>query len=63
MEKAIDIKNKGNKYYQQNKFNEALECYTKAIELCPPNDTNELPKFYQNRAAVYEQLVILKIKS
>jgi mitochondrial import receptor subunit TOM70 len=59
LEKAIDIKNKGNKYFQQNKYMDALECYTNAINLCPLNDTNELPKFYQNRAAVYEQLVII----
>ena len=38
------------------KFSEALDCYSKAIELCPKDNKDELPKFYQNRAASYENL-------
>jgi hypothetical protein len=47
----------GNEYFQQGKFDLAVECYSEAIEACPTSDTEELPKFYQNRAAAYENLV------
>jgi import receptor subunit TOM70 len=57
LEQAIDFKNDGNKYFQQKKYQEALECYSKAIELCPQDNKDELPKFYQNRAASFENLV------
>lgn len=50
----------GNEHFQQGKFDLAVECYTEAIEACPTSDTEELPKFYQNRAAAYENLVSLK---
>jgi len=56
LEQAVDAKNEGNKYFQQKKYTEALVCYTQAIELCPKSDRNELPKFYQNRAAAFENL-------
>ncbi len=31
--------------------------YTEAIETCPPESTEELSQFYQNRAATWESLV------
>ncbi len=57
MDEAIDKKNKGNEFFQQGNFEKAAEYYTAAIESCPKNDRQELPKFYQNRAAAYENLV------
>ena len=55
-DKAVEIKNQGNKFFQQGKFEEAAKCYSEAIDLCPASDKQELPKFYQNRAAAYENL-------
>lgn len=49
-------KNEGNKFFQAGKFDEALTCYSEAIDSCPKSDKNELPKFYQNRAAAFENL-------
>jgi mitochondrial import receptor subunit TOM70 len=56
IEMAIDIKNEGNKFFQSSRFEEAIECYTKAIESCPLTYKLELAKFYQNRAAAYENI-------
>jgi import receptor subunit TOM70 len=53
---AIELKNEGNIKYRENKFNEAIAAYTKAIEACPPESTEELSQFYQNRAAAWESL-------
>ncbi|CAF0875846.1 unnamed protein product [Adineta steineri] len=53
---AIELKNEGNIKYRENKFNEAIVAYTKAIEACPSESTEELSQFYQNRAAAWESL-------
>ena len=58
---AVEKKNQGNEFFQAGKFDKAVECYSEAIQNCPQNDKYELPKFYQNRAAAYENLVILKL--
>uniref|UniRef100_L7MA59 Putative translocase of outer mitochondrial membrane complex subunit n=1 Tax=Rhipicephalus pulchellus TaxID=72859 RepID=L7MA59_RHIPC len=55
-ERAKAFKNQGNKYFKEGKFDKAIECYSEAIELCPPQNKNELATFYQNRAAAYENL-------
>jgi len=56
LEKAVAMKNKGNKLFKLGKFDAAIENYTKAIEQCPPENSQELSTFYQNRAAAYENL-------
>jgi mitochondrial import receptor subunit TOM70 len=48
---SISLKNQGNKYFNAKKYESAIECYSKAIECCPPGDTETLATFYQNRAA------------
>ncbi|CAF4355704.1 unnamed protein product, partial [Adineta steineri] len=53
---AIELKNEGNIKYRENKFNEAIVAYTKAIEACPSESKEELSQFYQNRAAAWESL-------
>ncbi|KAL3213295.1 hypothetical protein MRX96_035530 [Rhipicephalus microplus] len=55
-ERAKAFKNQGNKYFKEGKFDKAIECYSEAIALCPPQNKNELATFYQNRAAAYENL-------
>ncbi|CAF0836289.1 unnamed protein product [Brachionus calyciflorus] len=56
LEIAVEKKNQGNVFFQAGKFDKAVECYSEAIENCPNEDKNELPKFFQNRAAAYENL-------
>ena len=56
-EHAQAAKNKGNKYFKGTKYEEAIKCYTQAIELCPEKHKQELSTFYQNRAAAQDQLV------
>ncbi|CAF0887963.1 unnamed protein product [Rotaria sp. Silwood1] len=53
---AIELKNEGNLKYREQKYHEAIEAYTKAIELCPEESTEERSQFYQNRAATWELL-------
>ncbi|ORM41179.1 STI1-like protein [Babesia sp. Xinjiang] len=49
--KAQEYKEEGNKLYKQKKFDEALECYNKAIEQDPENLLLE-----NNKAAVYLEM-------
>ena len=51
METAVSWKEKGNKFVQEKQYLEALNCYTKAIEL----DAND-PILYSNRSAMYFNL-------
>lgn len=53
---AQGLKSRGNKYFKGGKFEKAIDCYTKAIELCAKGDLADLATFYQNRAAANEQL-------
>uniref|UniRef100_A0A673IBL3 Translocase of outer mitochondrial membrane 70 homolog A (S. cerevisiae) n=1 Tax=Sinocyclocheilus rhinocerous TaxID=307959 RepID=A0A673IBL3_9TELE len=53
--KAQSAKNKGNKYFKAGKYDQAIQCYTDAISLCPKEQKGDLSTFYQNRAAAYEQ--------
>ncbi|XP_006823305.1 mitochondrial import receptor subunit TOM70-like [Saccoglossus kowalevskii] len=55
-EKAQSEKNKGNKYFKGGKYDQAIKCYSTAIDICPEENTKDLSTFYQNRAAAYEQL-------
>ena len=56
-EKAQGAKSKGNKYFKGGKYEHAIQCYTEAIEVCPPEHKTDISTFYQNRAAAQEQLV------
>uniref|UniRef100_A0A674MT34 Mitochondrial import receptor subunit TOM70 n=1 Tax=Takifugu rubripes TaxID=31033 RepID=A0A674MT34_TAKRU len=55
LERAQAAKNKGNKYFKAGKYENAIQCYTEAIGLCPNEQKTDLSTFYQNRAAAYEQ--------
>lgn len=48
---AEKLKGQGNTLLREEKYLEAMECYTKAIALNPTN-----PVYYSNRAATYSQL-------
>lgn len=53
--KAENLKNEGNLAYRNGNFIEAVEFYTKSLEICPNN-----PSVYGNRAAAY--LILKKYK-
>ncbi|KAJ7993573.1 hypothetical protein DPEC_G00273800 [Dallia pectoralis] len=55
LDRAQGAKNKGNKYFKAGKYEQAIQCYSEAITLCPPDNKTDLSTFYQNRAAAYEQ--------
>ncbi|XP_077464002.1 mitochondrial import receptor subunit TOM70 [Stigmatopora argus] len=55
LDRAQGAKNKGNKYFKAAKYENAIQCYTEAIALCPTEQKSDLSTFYQNRAAAYEQ--------
>lgn len=55
-EQAQAEKNKGNKYFKGGKYDQAISCYTNAIQICPEGDKESLSTFYHNRAAAYEKL-------
>ncbi|KAK3601164.1 hypothetical protein CHS0354_019163 [Potamilus streckersoni] len=56
LNKAQSAKDKGNKHFKDGKYDEAINCYNMAIDLCPPENHQDLSTFYQNRAAAYEHL-------
>lgn len=56
LDQAKEMKNEGNKFFGDHKYSEAIDRYTKAIEMCPKEQTTDLSMFYQNRAATYEKL-------
>ncbi|KAH9504475.1 Mitochondrial import receptor subunit TOM70 [Bulinus truncatus] len=51
---AQAAKNKGNKFFKDGNYEEAIVCYTEAIKTCPPDIKSDMSTFYQNRAAAYE---------
>lgn len=56
MTQALNLKEKGNEFFRQKKYADAIQKYSEAIQLCPPDRKKELSTFYQNRAACYEHL-------
>ncbi|XP_004706427.2 mitochondrial import receptor subunit TOM70 [Echinops telfairi] len=56
LDRAQAAKNRGNKYFKVGKYEQAIQCYTEAISLCPTENSVDLATFYQNRAAAFEQL-------
>jgi len=61
LEKAVVAKNKGNKYFRAGRYEIAIKYYTEAIECCPPENTQDMSTFHQNRAAAYDQLENLEM--
>ena len=48
---------KGNSLYKEHKFSEAIQCYQEAMSICPEENKEEIAKFHQNIAAVYDMMV------
>ncbi|XP_032787115.2 mitochondrial import receptor subunit TOM70 [Daphnia magna] len=53
---AQTYKNKGNKYFKEGKYSDAIKCYQQAIDVCPKDKIQDVSTFHQNRAAAFEQL-------
>lgn len=57
LERALDIKQQGNDFFKQQKYEEAIGCYEEGIGVCPSAKKEEIAKFHQNIAAVYDKMV------
>ncbi|UYV71541.1 TOMM70A [Cordylochernes scorpioides] len=53
---ALEHKVAGNEHFKAGRYEQAIECYTTAIRVCPDAKISELATFFQNRAAAYENL-------
>ena len=63
LERAVALKNKGNKYFKGGRYSQAVKCYSEAIDACPKENKSDLSTFYQNRAAAHEQMVRMLFNS
>lgn len=57
MNQARAIKQQGNDFYKQQKFEEAIRCYQEAIRVCPADQKEDIAIFHHNIGAVYNQMV------
>lgn len=56
MDLCNEEKDKGNAFFKEHKFPEAIKCYSEAILRGPPQVNEECYKLYSNRAACYIKL-------
>jgi len=56
MDLCNEQKEEGNKMFKEQKFPEAIKCYTEAIGRGPPTVNEECYKLYSNRSACYTKL-------
>jgi len=56
LEKAMAAKNRGNKFFKAGRYENAIKCYSEAIEVCPKDKPLDLATFHQNRAAAADQM-------
>ena len=57
MDQAQTLKQKGNDFLKEQKFQQAIKCYQEAIDICPPEKKEDLAIFHHNIGAVYDQMV------
>ena len=57
LEQARAIKQQGNDFFKQQKYEEAIRCYQEAIKVCPVEKKEDMAIFHQNIGAVYDQMV------
>lgn len=55
-EESLELKKKGNSYFADEKYVEAIKEYTKALNICPLSFSNERSILYANRAACRARL-------
>ncbi|CAF4847303.1 unnamed protein product [Pieris macdunnoughi] len=55
IDRAMILKGAGNRAFHGAEYDKAITLYNEAIEACPPDRTEDLATFYQNRSACYEK--------
>ncbi|RWS22673.1 mitochondrial import receptor subunit TOM70-like protein [Leptotrombidium deliense] len=50
LDEALKLKKKGNELFKAAKYDDSIECYTKAIRICDCKENDHLSVFYCNRA-------------
>ncbi|VDN03711.1 unnamed protein product [Thelazia callipaeda] len=50
------MKDRGNEHFKNCSYNKAVEVFSEAIDLCPPEYKSHLAVCFQNRAAAYDRL-------
>ncbi|KAL4715402.1 hypothetical protein ACJJTC_015173 [Scirpophaga incertulas] len=55
LDRAMKLKGAGNRAFHAGEYDKAISLYNEAIEACPPNRSEDLATFYQNRSACYEK--------
>jgi len=56
LEKCESLKKEGNDWYKDGQFEEAIDIYTEALYLCPPDQAKLKAIIFANRAACHMQL-------
>ena len=56
MDLCTEEKDKGNAFFKESKFPEAVKCYTEALKRGPPSRNEEAYKLFSNRSACYTKL-------
>lgn len=52
-EQAVQFKSSGNECFKNGKFDEAIEFYNQAIDICPTTKSTDLSQFYQVSLAMF----------
>ena len=50
-EESIELKSEGNQYFKQQLYEKSIEFYSKALDVCPQELSNERSVIYANRSA------------
>ncbi|XP_070534226.1 protein unc-45 homolog B-like [Ptychodera flava] len=53
MEDPLKLKEEGNNFFKGGKFLDAINAYSRAIEVCPKDNQNDRAVLFKNRAACY----------
>ena len=56
LDRALEVKKRGNELYLKGEFVAAIDLYSEAIGLCPAEKMSDLAILYQNRAVANDRL-------
>ncbi len=57
--RAVEAKTRGNQFFANKQYTQAIECYSEALALCPVEDKANMAIYYSNRAACHLALVLI----